>query len=413
MTMNGPCRPVGADRPAGADELAIQERRSFERRWWFFAGIWLVYLIDPLSVLWGPRHAVDQRVVGVALIVVFALVYLVIVPAGAFGGPWRRRIAALGAMVGSAALFVIFCGDGIAFAPYLAVTFLLLLPWSSAVPLALALCAAVTFLPQHVPGWDLRGIQWGIGAGTLFAGVIVGGLRLFAGTATRLHRAEEEIEQLAAEQERLRIARDLHDLLGHALTTVTLKADLASRLVTRDPQRAAAEMAEVAELGRQSLADVRATVSGYREVSLARELAAAREVLQAAGIEAELPAAAEDVPGDLRELFGWVVREGVTNAVRHSRARRVAVRVEGRTIEVVNDGVSIDGVSIDGVSIDGVSIDGVVNGEVSGIGSGDDGARSGGHGLIGLSERAAMLGGALQAGPQGGGGYRLRVEVPA
>jgi two-component system, NarL family, sensor histidine kinase DesK len=381
-----PTDKAGQRRPVGLADLAERDRGAFARRWWLLAGIWLVYLIDPLVNLWR-YDSIAQRVLGTGLIVVFSAVYIVMVPR-AFGCPPRLRAAVLGTMVGTSALYFAFCGDGSAFAPYLAVVVILLLPWSSAVPLVLALTAAVTIGPGHVAAWHDSGFQWGVGLGTLFASIIVGAMRLFAGTTGQLHRAEEEIEKLAAEQERLRIARDLHDLLGHALTTVTLKAELASRLVARDPERAAAEMAEVAQLGRQSLADVRAAVSGFREVSLVKELAAAREVLQAAGIEAELPAAAEDVPGDLRELFGWVVREGVTNAVRHSRARRVAVRVEGRVIEIDNDGVE--------------------------DGPGDAArARTTGHGLIGLSERVAMVGGEVRAGPQGEGGYRLRVEVPA
>jgi two-component system, NarL family, sensor histidine kinase DesK len=376
----------GQRRPVGLEELAQREGDAFARRWWFFAGIWLVYLIDPLVNLWR-YDTIAPRLLGTGLIVVFSFVYVAMVPR-AFRCPPRLRLAVLGTMVAASALYFGFCGDGSAFAPYLAVVIILLLPWSSAVPLVLALVAAVTFGPGHVAAWHDSGLQWGVGLGTLFASVIVGAMRLFAGTATQLHRAEEEIEQLAAEQERLRIARDLHDLLGHALTTVTVKAELASRLVGRDPERAAREMAEVAELGRQSLTDVRAAVSGFREVSLVKELAAAREVLQAAGIDAELPAAAEDVPGDLRELFGWVVREGVTNAVRHSRARRVVVRVEGRVIQIDNDGVD----DAPGRTASSVTT---------------------GHGLIGLSERVAMVGGEVRAGPEGTNGYRLRVEVPA
>jgi two-component system sensor histidine kinase DesK len=378
---------IDETRTPACDERAARQRAAFQRRWMFFAGIWLVYLIQPLVTLWSNHDAGGQQVVGVVLLVVFGFTYVAVLPFAAFGGSGSRRIAALTVMVGTAVLFIVLCGDGIAFAPYLVVSLVLLLPLPLAVVPSLALCATVTFLPQHVASWHLHGIQWGIGVGTLFAGVIIGGLRIFFGTNNRLQQAEEELEQLGAEQERLRIARDLHDLLGHALTTVTLKAELASRLVGRDPERAALEMAEVAELGRQSLADVRATVSGYREVSLVRELAAAREILEAAGIEAELPAAAEDVPGDLRELFGWVVREGVTNAIRHSRARLVAVRLAGRAIEVENDGVELD------PSTTRMSATG--------------------HGLTGLSERAAMLGGSLQAGRHGVHGYRLRVEVPA
>ena len=136
----------------------------------------------------------------------------------------------------------------------------------------------------------------------------------------------------------MRIARDLHDLLGHSLTAVTVKAQLAGRLVGRDDTRAAAEMHEVERLSRQALADVRAAVAGYREVSLAVEVATAREVLGAAGIAADLPGAVDEVPAELRELFGWAVREGVTNAVRHSGAKRVRVQVTPSSVEVTDDG---------------------------------------------------------------------------
>jgi two-component system sensor histidine kinase DesK len=364
-------------------EFAANERRHFERRWGFFAGIFLVYLVYALVDLW-QHHSIAQRVLGLVLIALFSFEYVVVVPRGAFGGPVKYRVRAIAGMVLIVVLYAWACGGGAAaFAPYLAVTLVVLLPWRFAVPGAVALAVAATWLPQYVSSFDVRGLQWGVGAGTLFATLAVSVMCMFAGTQHQLNMAQDEIELLATEQERLRIARDLHDLLGHALTTVTLKAELASRLVERDPVRAAAEMNEVAELSRQSLADVRETVAGYREVSLVRELATAREVLQAAGIEAEMPAAAEDVPGDLRELFGWVVREGVTNAVRHSRAHHVSVRFEHRAIEVVNDGAD------------------------------DVGPSRPGHGLTGLTERAEAMGGAVRAGREGTAGFRLRVEVPA
>jgi two-component system sensor histidine kinase DesK len=152
------------------------------------------------------------------------------------------------------------------------------------------------------------------------------------------------VKRLAAEQERLRIARDLHDLLGHALTSVIVKSDLATRLALKEPERAKAEMAEVAALARQGLADVRSTVAGYREVTLVTELATARSVLRSAGISADLPGAVESVPLELRETFVWVLREAITNVVRHSRAQHVSVRLEPRALEVVDDGIGPGGV---------------------------------------------------------------------
>ncbi len=129
-----------------------------------------------------------------------------------------------------------------------------------------------------------------------------------------------QLARLAAENERSRIARDLHDLLGHSLTTITVKAGLARSIGATDPGRALTEIAEVEALARRSLADVRAAVSGYHDVTLNGELAAGRELLRAAGITADLPRATDVVDPAHHELFGWVVREGLTNVVRHARA---------------------------------------------------------------------------------------------
>jgi two-component system, NarL family, sensor histidine kinase DesK len=163
-----------------------------------------------------------------------------------------------------------------------------------------------------------------------------------------------------------------------------VKSELAARLATIDAPRAAAEMREVAALARQGLDDVRATVAGYREVSLITELATAKEVLRAAGIQAELPGAVDSVAGDLRELFGWILREGVTNAVRHSRASHLRVQLSARAIEIVDDGA----------------------GNTAG------GRGLAGSGLAGLSERVEAAGGQLTAGTRDEGGWRLLVEVP-
>ena len=328
----------GAFRVAGSAE----ERRGFIVRWRLFAGIFLVYLVAPVVELW--RHdAIYQRIVGVGLLAAFVVLYLAVVPAIAFGSDRRRRAVTAIAMTVVVVVYLIVCGtSGLVMVPYLAVALALLLDLLQAIRVILLLSVATLLVPQHVPGWTAPGLQWELALPAVLASAVMVVLRINAGTHGELVVAEREIERLAAEQERLRIARDLHDLLGHALTTMTMKAELAARLIEREPARAAAEMVEVAALSRQSLADVRATVAGYREVSLATELATAREVLQAAGIEAELPASTEDVAGDLRELFGWALREGVTNAMRHSHAHHLTVRLGPRSIEVVNDGATTE-----------------------------------------------------------------------
>jgi two-component system sensor histidine kinase DesK len=196
-----------------------------------------------------------------------------------------------------------------------------------------------------------------------------------------LAETRAELARLAAENERIRIARDLHDLLGHSLTTITVKAGLARKLGPADPEGAVAQIAEVEDLCRRVLADVRAAVSGYREVTLASELARGRELLRASGITADLPTAIDVADPAHQELFGWAVREGLTNVIRHARARSCQVRVSVSCVEIIDDG------------------------------HGSEAAP--GNGLRGLRERAAAAGGGVEAGPVQPTGWRLRVWVPA
>ena len=206
----------------------------------------------------------------------------------------------------------------------------------------------------------------------------------------RLREAQTELADAAVAAERSRVARDMHDILGHSLTVIAVKAELAGRLLdaaSPDPAqsaaigRAAAEIAAVQDLARGALADVRATVAGYRGVNVLAELATARTALESAGIDAELPGTVEQVPARHRELFGWVLREGVTNVVRHSGAAHCRVRFTPSSVLVEDDGV----------------------GPVSG-------ARPG-SGLAGIRERAGAAGGTVSTGPSELGGFRLAVEV--
>jgi two-component system sensor histidine kinase DesK len=187
-------------------------------------------------------------------------------------------------------------------------------------------------------------------------------------------------------EERLRIARDLHDVLGHRLAAIALKSDLARRLLPGDPDRAATEMAEAGAVAREALDEVRATVSGFREASLAGELGTARALLVAAGVEPVVLAPDRELPRAAAEVAGWVVREGVTNVVRHAHASRVRIKVvagDPVVVEVADDGR-------------GLSDPGVCRG----------------NGLTGLTERVSAAGGRLEVGAVDGM-FRLRAEIPA
>jgi len=251
-----------------------------------------------------------------------------------------------------------------------------------AMPVVLALALAALLVPPAIPSWhDSLGAAWddvtplAIPVVALATFTIT---RLLSSTQA-LAEARAELASLAAENERFRIARDLHDLLGHSLTTITVKAGLAARLGEADRARALQEIAEVEALARRALGEVRAAVAGYRQVTLAGELATGRQLLRAAGITADLPRAVDDVDPAHQELFGWVVREGLTNIVRHSRASSCAVRLSATSIEVVDDGVG--------------------------------GTAPPGNGLSGLRERVAAAGGSIEAGPVHPAGWRLRVSL--
>ncbi|MBW8870680.1 MAG: two-component sensor histidine kinase, partial [Leifsonia sp.] len=148
---------------------------------------------------------------------------------------------------------------------------------------------------------------WFIALVTVSIGVMMSAFARQIDTLRRLRNAQSEIARLAVIEERARFSRDMHDVLGHTLTVVTVKSELARRLVPVDPGRAVEEIADIERLSRSALADLRAAVAGYREMSLSTELASAQASLAAADIHAHLPRNGEDVDPELRELFGWVL----------------------------------------------------------------------------------------------------------
>jgi two-component system sensor histidine kinase DesK len=255
---------------------------------------------------------------------------------------------------------------------------------AASIPIVIAMSLAALLVPVAVPSWHvslLDSLKDVTPVAIPITALVSFGVRRVIEGNHALAEAQAEIARLAAENERFRIGRDLHDLLGHSLTTITVKASLARRIGATDLDRCLQEIAEVEQLTRRSLSDVRAAVSGYHEVTLAGEIATGHELLRAAGICAELPAAIDVVEPARHELFGWVVREGVTNVVRHAHASSCTIRLSASSVEIVDDGV---------------------------------GAPAGaGNGLTGLSERVAAAGGVVEAGPLQPKGWRLRVSLAA
>jgi two-component system sensor histidine kinase DesK len=359
----------------------LQASRMWGGGWrrYFFPAFWLVYLGQTVNGVAEHAHGAGA-IVGYVLVAAFAATYLAALPMG-WDRTMHRVFWALYALaIGLTVAESFFAHqDALVFGVYIAV--LSVAAWrNGSVPAVGALILAVALTPRFVPGWGGQ-IDWAGGLTVFLVAFAMFGFFMIIRSNVELHAARTEVARLAAENERTRIARDLHDLLGHSLTTITVKAGLARRLSPRDPERAADEIAAVEQLARRTLVEVRAAVAGYRDVTLAGELASAREVLRAADIEADLPGAIDVVDADGVEPFGWVVREAITNVVRHSRAKRCTITVGPRWIEIVDDG----------------------------CGSAAAQARRG-NGLRGLAERMAALGGTVSAYGTDVG-WRVRAEL--
>lgn len=222
-------------------------------------------------------------------------------------------------------------------------------------------------------------------------------------TSWELHAAREEIARLAVTAERLRIARDLHDLLGHNLSLIALKSELARRLVEVAPHRAIVEIGDVEQVARKALQEVREAVASYRQPTLSNELQSASEILAAAGIayHYEGDAWSEDaLPTVVEAVLAWTIREGVTNVIRHSRAHQCWIRVSCEQqevhIEIVDNGTGTVRTAPDLSMVTDMAVS----------------ASGQGNGLRGLAERVDALGGKLDVGVCSGGGFRLAVSLP-
>jgi two-component system sensor histidine kinase DesK len=244
---------------------------------------------------------------------------------------------------------------------------------------AIGTIGAIDGILFHVAGWTLF-------YSSLFP-VIIGVGNTFFAERNRMNRklrkANEEIENLAKVAERERIARDLHDVLGHTLSVITLKSELAGKLLDRDPQRAGKEIREVEQISRQALSDVRDAIRGYRSLGLVAELAQAKSTLETAGLTVQCDAATTvRLPAVQESVLSLAVREAVTNVVRHAQARTCRMRLEQQNgscrLEIHDDGC------------------GTSNGE--------------GNGLRGMRERVEMLGGTLDRSTEAG--TTLTVTLP-
>lgn len=296
---------------------------------------------------------------------------------------WHAELAFAGLVVLFIAYFALWQRDSAFFHPLLAI--------GAAVAMrprvALGVVVGLTVSGASALGVERGSLEDGmlLGFATLMAGVTSFLVQQLIELARRLRRLQDRLARSAVAEERQRFSRDLHDLLGHTLSVIVVKAEAVRRLAQRDPRAAAGHAAEIETVGRHALAEVRQVVAGYRAVGLADAVDTARSALATRGIalRAELPQIRLDDEADA--LLGWIVREGTTNVLRHARGAgscRIEVTVQGDLvrIEIRDDGEPA-------------------------------GSTGGGSGLDGLRERVDRFGGVLTAGPTPDG-FRLAATVP-
>jgi len=343
--------------------------------------VWLVFLAYLfISPILGNRSWFEWAIT-MGSIVVFLPLYFAQFSQGR-GHPARAlALNAAIALLGFALLpinpgantYVIFSAAGAPFA----------LKPRAAAQYLLALIAVVAVEMFLVPPF----YRYWMGLPTIILVATIGGTNIYQAErlrqAAKLRRAQEDVEEMAKVAERERIARDLHDLLGHTLSVITLKSELASKLADIDPKRAAEEIREVERVSRETLTEVRRAVEGYGQHGLKGELHNAGRALHAAGVRLEIQAAPLELPPKPETVLAMALREAITNVVRHARATRCHLRLEadGRvvTLTVEDDGRG--------------------------------GAVVEGSGLTGMRSRVAHLGGSVEI--DGRNGMRLRVTVPS
>ncbi|MET8248206.1 histidine kinase [Streptomyces sp. NPDC005202] len=352
-------------------------------------GVWLVFLSAPVHDLAAGHHTLAGTAAGWTGLAAFVGLYLALVFRN-MGRPFSRPLV-VGLIVALGVLAVVLC---LTLGPawlglfcYVSVACGATLPVRAAYWAVPATGAVMMLVGLRTDAEEARNLVLLV----LLIGFAMIGVGQLVRTTIELRRARATVAQLAANEERLRLARDLHDLLGHSLSLITLKSELAGRMLPDHPDKAAQQVADIEQVSRQALVDVREAVSGYRRPRLSAELAGAQVALTAAGVSAELPAEPDltGVPEESESALAWVLREAVTNVVRHSGAQRCVVGLVRRQ------------------TLDGPML------ELSVEDNGSGGSGSGpGNGLTGLTERLEKAGGMLEAG-RVRHGFRLVARVPA
>ena len=377
--------------PSGPDCVPATGVDGRDQRWWGTG--WAIGLVGVLAVFLSPGvvRLIATPPPGAVLALLLAATLAL---AAIFLRVVRRRTSAPSSVpwLELAVLVLITAGLGVQaahWAPTLALSAFALALWLPAVPSAVAvICLS-----------GLSGLFNWLGSGqaaavltAAFGAAIMGGFGYLTNRSlamsARLRTTEQELARMAAAEERLRIARELHDLLGHSLSLIAMKAELAQTQLPGDATHPRAELRDIETVARRAVDDVRDTITGYRRPDLAAELALARRTAASAGIDIRTELPREwSLPAEVDSVLAWSVREATTNVIRHSKARSCTIRLvlDGGTaaVEVADDG----------------------------IGAQPESGRQPGSGLTGLAERTTHLGGEVRTGSTDTG-FWLRVCLP-
>lgn len=396
-----PVLPAGPRPGPGMGSPPENRKQALIKLLW--VSIWMLYLGAPVSDLLGGEHSGPGILVAGLGLTVFIAVYLTLVFRNT-----RTDVPARWVYVALAGLFVLSVLLSVGFGPQWLVQFVYVSVCTGAVlpgkqsTVTIPLCSGTIVLLGLTLGGEAANMWPTLVVPALLGGFAMTGIRQMVHITRELREARAAVAQLAANEERLRLARDVHDLLGHSLSLIAVKSELAGRMLPGRPDQAASEVSDIERVSRQALVDIREAVSGYRRPTLDVELASARTALAAAGITAQLPRGGTDgtagtaagqpghgMPlGDAAEgALAWSLREAVTNVIRHSGASRCTVTLAEQA-------------------------DGTVCLTVTDDGQGPNGSGEG-HGLSGLAERLALADGALETAAGVRGGFTLRATVPA
>ena len=351
----------------------------WERYGWLMAVIWLVFLVYPLMELVRSDAAQGWIIVGWGAFVAFIVIYVAGFMNGmSWGGgglttpPKPIQWTAYAGLIGFAALTVPSIGAyAIGFLPFI-MSFASyglnrFAHWATMIASALITTALVFFTPE------------GMVYLTILAIIVMLGVVNTVSTTLIIRSAEAERLglELATSEGREAVARDVHDLVGHSLTVVKLKAQLVRRLMDSDPERAKAELADIEALTADAIAGVRATVAGVRSAELADQLESCRDALDAASVRMRLEGEVSSLSPAQSLTASWILREAITNVLRHADATTVTVQIAPGRFAVTDDGRGLTG--------------------------------SEGNGVRGMRERATTGGAVFAVGPGDGGGTRVEV----